>query len=182
MKKLILACCSLMIIAIGCKSGAGSDPKTTLTAFFNALSKKDLKEARKYATKESESMISMMEMGLKMAENMKTNETDEEFKKFQPSNMEMGEAKIDGDKAIVPVKSKVDNESTNFILKKEDGAWKVAFDKASMSEMAGDKMKNEKMDDATIDSLQNEFKNVDPDSLKKAMEEGMKVMDTLKKQ
>ena len=172
----------MVIIAIGCKSGpSSSDPKATLMSFFKALSKKDLKEARKYATKESESMLSMMEMGLKMAENMKTKETDEEFKKFAEGNMEIGEPKIDGDKATVPVKSKEDNESTNFVLKKEDGAWKVAFDKQSMSEMAGEKIRDKETGDTVnMDSLTNELKNLNTDSLNRAVQEGLKAIDSLK--
>lgn len=183
MKKLaVLLFTGLVILAMGCKPGAGKDPKATLMSFFKALSKKDLTEARKYATKESESMLSMMEMGLKMAENSAKEETEKEFKKFDESNMVIGEAKIEGDKAIVPVTSKEDSESTNFILKKEDGKWKVAFDKASMAEMAGETIQQQgKEEMVNMDSLTNELKNVDTDSLRKVMQEGMRVLDSIKK-
>ena len=50
--------------------------------------------------------------------------------------------KIEGDKATVPVKDKKSGETTNYTLKKEGGSWKVAFDKATMTQMGSDKMKN----------------------------------------
>lgn len=168
MKKLILSICAAALIAsTGCKSGgaSSSDPKATLINFITALSKKDMAGARKLATKESEGMFSMMEMGLKMAENMKKDDTDDEFKKFNPANMEFGEAKIDGDKATVPVTNKEEKETVNFILKKQDGAWKVAFDKASMAEMGGEKMREKGMEDGGPDSL-----NFNTDEMKKGLE------------
>ncbi len=177
MKKLILSiCAALIIIAVGCKSGpSSSDPKATLLAFFEAMSKKDIQGAKKYATKESESMFSMMEMGMKMAEKNKDAAEDDEFKNFDKANMEFGEAKIDGDKATVPVTNKKENETTNFILKKEGGAWKVAFDKASLAEMAGEKMKEKGMDDAAT-----ELNNMNSDTLQNAIKEGMNAVDSLK--
>src|SRR5882672_7192350 len=109
MKRLFFYLCTVSILAMtGCKSGSSNtDPKATLTSFFKALSKKDLKEARKYSTKESESMLSLMELGMAMAEKMNVKENEnKEFDKFNENNVEMGEATIDGDKATVPVKNK----------------------------------------------------------------------------
>ena len=60
--------------------------------------------------------------------------------------MEFGDAKIEGDKATVPVKEKKSGETTNYTLKKEDGVWKVAFDKATMTKMGTDKIKEKGMD------------------------------------
>jgi hypothetical protein len=168
MKKLILSLFAVALLAsTGCKSGgaSSSDPKVTLINFITALSKKDIAGAKKLATKESESMFSMMEMGLKMAENMKKDEADDEFSKFNPDKMEFGEAKIDGDKATVPVTNKDEKETVNFILKKESGAWKVAFDKASMMEMGGEKMREKGMEDGGSDSL-----NFNTDEMKKGLE------------
>lgn len=184
MKKIILPLfMGLLLIGIGCKSGpSGSDPRSTLLGFFQALSKKDIKEARKFTTKESESMLNMMEMGMQMGEKMKSKEkSDEEFSKFDEQNVEIGEAKIDGDKAIVPIKNKKDGESTNMILKKEDGAWKVAFDKATMAEMAGEKMKERGVSsDAVMDSLSHALQNINTDSLKEVMQKGLGALDSLK--
>jgi hypothetical protein len=183
MKKIIFSICAgIMLVVVACNSGpSSSDPKATLVSFFKALSQKDLKGARKYATKESEAMFGMMEMGMQMAEKMKTKEADEDLKKFDETNMQIGEARIDGDKAVVPVTSKKDGEATNFILKKEDGAWKVAFDKATMAEMAGEKMRENGGSEANIDSLNEQIENLNADSIKAQMEQGMKTLDSLKK-
>ena len=136
MKKLFLASAIVaMAIMTGCHSGGG-DPKQVLMSFFTALSKKDISGAKKYATKESESMFSMLEMGMKMG-----GDKMGDMEKYDKSKMEFGEAKIEGDKATVPVKDISSGESTNFILKKESGDWKVAFDKATMMQMGTDKMK-----------------------------------------
>jgi hypothetical protein len=182
MKKFVFSLCAgVMLTMVACKSGpSSSDPKATLVSFFKALSKKDLKGAKVYATKESESMFSMMEMGMQMAEKMKTKETDDEMKKFDEANIQMGDAKIDGDRATVAVTEKGSGETTDFVLKKEDGAWKVAFDKATMAEMAGKKMQQEGQD-VSIDSLNNALQQVNTDSLKAKMEESMKVIDSMSK-
>ena len=69
----------------------------------------------------------------------------------------------------------------NFTLKKESGAWKVAFDKASMMQMGMDKMKEK--DPGALDSLNshlNEIKKLNVDSLKDLMNNGMKSLDSLK--
>jgi hypothetical protein len=65
---------------------------------------------------------------------------------YDKNSMEFGDAKIEGDKATVPVKEKKSGETTNYTLKKEDGAWKVAFDKATMTKMGTDKIKEKGMD------------------------------------
>lgn len=136
MKKIILSVVILLAFGvIGCNSN-GSDPKGVLMSFFDALGKKDIEGAKKYATKDSEAMLGMMQMGMSMAPK------DAKDKTYDKNNMEFGDAKIEGDKATVPVKDKKSGETTNYTLKKEGGAWKVAFDKATMTQMGTDKMKN----------------------------------------
>jgi len=167
MKKAILYSVVLMMVGIsGCQTaGGGGDPRSVLISFFNALEKKDITTARKYATKESESMLNMIETAMKMAPDSLKQ------KDYNVQNMEFGDPAINGDQATVPVKDKKSaNESTNFILKKEDGNWKVAFDKMTMTEMAKSKMKGMKKEH--LDALS--------DSTKKIMKEMNKMADTLK--
>ena len=175
MKKILLAFVLLTSISfIGCDSGKG-DPKAVLLQFFDALSKKDMEAARKLATKDSKSMIDMMEMGMNMSKDK--NDTE----KFDKASMEFGEVKIEGDKATIPVKEKKSGESLNYILKKEDGTWKVAFDKASMMNMGMEKMNEKGINPAdSIGNALDELKNLNMDSLKEGMQEGMKVIDSLK--
>lgn len=173
MKKLFLAAAILSsaIMFSSCGGGAG-DPKETLSAFFDAMGKKDLESARKLATADSKSMIDMMEMAMKMD---KSNKTDDDFKK---ENMEFGEAKIEGDKATVPVKNKKKDESVNFTLKKEEGKWKVAFDKASIMQMAQDKMQEK----GGMDKAMEELKDVNMDSVKEGINKGIEALDSAKKE
>jgi hypothetical protein len=182
MKKMLFAMAvTASLLFIGCNAGGG-DPKAVLIAFFEAMSKKDMATAKKLATKDSEAMFSLMEMGMNMAKDAKTDEMD----KFDKAKMEFGETKIEGDKATVAVKDKSSGESTNFILKKESGSWKVAFDKASVMQMGADKMKEKGMDGtAAMDSLNSgldKLKDMNTDSLASKMKEGMDKLKELKEQ
>ena len=161
MKKILFAIVLLSTsFLFSCNSG-GDDPKAVLSQFFDALSKKDIAAARKLATEESKSMLDMMEMGMKMSNDSKETE------KYDKSKMQFGDAKIEGDKAVVPVKELTSGETLNYTLKKEKGSWKVAFDKSSLMSMGMDKM-GEKGTGAA-DSLSqglDELKNLNMDSLK----------------
>ena len=140
MKKIILAVATLLTFTVGCKNGGSSDPKAVLMSFMEALSKKDIEGAKKYATKDSEAMLGMIQMTMSMVPDSAKD------KIYDKKNMEYGEAVITGDKAVVPVKDKKSGQTTNYTLKKENGSWKVAFDKATMTEMGKDKMKENGMD------------------------------------
>ena len=176
MKKLFVAVLAFSTIYLSSCNSGGGDPKTVLTGFFDAMAKKDFVEARKLATADSKSMLDMMEQGMKMAGNVAEDKTHD---KFDKSKMEMGEAKIDGDKATVNVKELKGGESIDFVLKKEEGSWKVAMDMGTMMNIGMQKMKEKGMDGA-LDSLTNELKNINPDSLKELMNKSMKVIDSLK--
>lgn len=170
MKKILFAVVLISgTLLFSCKSGGG-DPKSVLSEFFAALSKKDMAKARTLATEDSKSMLDMMDM------MPKDNTSDSTFAE---NNLTYGEVKIDGDKATVPVTNKTDGETMNFTLKKEKGNWKVAFDKMSMMNMGMEKM-NEKGINPTdsIDAAMDELKNMDQDSLKAAINEGLKMIDS----
>ena len=160
------------VIFSGCKSG-GSDPKTVLNHFFDALAAKNIDEAKKYVTKDSEGMLGMVEMGMnKMPDSPKTM-------MYKKENMDMGDAVINGDRATVPVKDKKSGEVTDFVLKKESGEWKVAFDKSTLMEMAQKKMKEHGLNDqinGSMDSLHEKMKNIS----KEDMEHAQKMMDSAK--
>jgi hypothetical protein len=147
MKKIFaIAVTAFVIILSGCQSAGSGNPKDVLHDFFNALSKKDFDGAKKYATKDSDGMISMMEMGMKNMQQMSNDHTDKMLEMI--NNMKMGDAVIDGDKATITVTDNKSRESTDFLLKKEDGNWKVAFDMSTLMEMANKKMKEHGMDGA----------------------------------
>ncbi|HCF63805.1 MAG TPA: DUF4878 domain-containing protein [Ferruginibacter sp.] len=171
MKRILTAVLLLSTVTLfSCKSG-DADPKAVLGDFFDALSKKDMAKARTLATADSKSMLDMMEMGMNMAKDEPADP------KFDKANLEMGEPKIEGDKATVAVKEKQSGESVNYILKKEDGKWKVAFDKASMMSMGAEKMGE---GGADMDAAMDELKDMDADTLKAAINEGLNMVDSLK--
>lgn len=175
MKKVLLAAfAGVLIMFSSCKSGGG-DPKSVLAEFFTLLSKKDLAGARKLATADSKTMLDMMEMGMK---------TDsKELEKYDATKMEYGEAKIEGDKATVPVKEKDSGETINYVLKKEGGSWKVAFDKATIMGMATEKMseKGVNMSDSIAGAI-DELKKLDTDSIADALKNGSKALDSAAKE
>lgn len=97
--------------------------------------------------------------------------------------MEFSEAKIDGDRATVAVKEMTSGETVNYILKKEDGAWKVAFDKASLMTMGKEKMDEKGINPAdSLGAAMDKLKEINIDSLKEQMNKGMDALDTAKKE
>jgi len=182
MKKLLAVLFAFSALYISsCNSGSGGDPKVVLNSFFDAMVKKDIAAARKLATADSKATFDLMEMGMKMMDNTVDDKTKDQFDK---SKMEIGEAKIDGDKATVNVKEKKSGDAVDFVLKKEGGEWKVAMDMATMMSMGNKKMKEEGMTDEQMGDMKEEmdkFKNMSADSLKMIMDKGMKALDSLKK-
>ncbi len=155
MKKIIvLAVTAFVFVLSGCKSAEKGDPKEVLQNFLTALSKKDFTKAKTYATEDSDGMISLMEMGMQSMQN--ANQGGHADKMMEMiNNMKMGPVKIEGDQATVPVIDSKSNESTDFLLKKEKGDWKVAFDMSTLMEMANKKMKEHGMNGpGNMDSIQ----------------------------
>ncbi len=189
MKKIILSAITASILVFsGCKSSSGGDPKTVLNHFFDALAKKDVNEAKKYVTKDSEGMLGMVEMGMK-------NMPDSSNQMYNKENMSMGEPVINGDRATVPVIEKISGEETDFVLKKESGDWKVAFDKSTLMEMAQKKMKEHGMKgmegidsgsegNINMDSIQNRLNNLTPEEKEhahKLMDSASKILNEMQK-
>jgi hypothetical protein len=169
MKKIFgLAITAFIIVLSGCQTGAGGNPTEVLTNFFNALAKKDVTAAKKYATKDSDGMLSMMEMGMKMSGNMQNDHEDKMVEMLQ--NAQMGTPVIKGDEATITVTDKRSGESTDFLLKKESGNWKVAFDMTTLSEMAREKMKEKGID----------MPNMNMDSLNATMPDLKQKMDSIR--
>ena len=179
MKKIILPLITVAIITLtGCKTNSG-DPKAVLTSFFDALGKKDFTSAKKYTTKDSEGMLSMVQMGMEhMADSSETM-------KYEKENLELGNAVINGDVATIPVKEKKSGETTDFTLKKESGEWKVAFDKSTLMEMAQKKMKEHGY--GGMRGMHDSSKNIDENpmlmdsSSREEMQNAQKMLDSVRK-
>jgi hypothetical protein len=145
MKKIFVFALTIAVIVFsGCKSAGKGDPKEVLHNFLTALSQKDFAKAKTLATQDSDGMISMMKMGMQSMQN--ENQGGHADKMMEMiNNMKMGSPVINGDRATVPVTDSKSNESTDFLLKKEKGDWKVAFDMSTLMEMANKKMKEHGM-------------------------------------
>ena len=147
MRKLVFASFMAGLFALlltGCKGkdkAVAADPKSVITAFFEKMSKKDIDGATKLCTKESKTTMDLMKKGIEAAEKMKESgaktEEEDEFK-----NMQIGEAKIDGDNATVSVTNTKKKETVDFPLKKEDGEWKVDFTMSTLMKMGMDAKKD----------------------------------------
>jgi hypothetical protein len=149
MKRIILLILIIIaLVPIACNTNSASnDPRSVLTSFLDALRKKDIEGAKKYATKDSEGMLGMIQFGMTMAPDSIKDKMDNKM------NMEYGTAVINGDKATVPAKDKNSGEVINYSLLKENGAWKVAFDLGTMMEIGKAKMKEHGVDiNSSMDS------------------------------
>jgi hypothetical protein len=196
MKKLtnvFLLAGAIALLAVGCKgkgAAAGGDPKTVITAFFEKMAKKDIDGAARLCTKDSKSTMDMMKKGMDAAEKMgemKGKDDTEDFK-----DMVVGDAKIDGDDATVSITNKKKEETIEFPLKKEDGAWKVDFTMGTLMKMGMNEMNKQgknpftdgingsdttSMDDA-MDKAKEALENIKPEDLEKAK----KAMENIKPQ
>lgn len=100
------------------------NPTDTLKAFISAYQKKDVDEMKKYLSKGSLDMFQKTaELQGKTEKELMTSD-DMPFKDMP----EMRNEKIEGDTAAVEVKVEGKWEKTRLV--KENGSWKLAFDKS----------------------------------------------------
>ena len=123
--KTFLISCFFMLTACG-----GGGPEGATINFLEAMYSGDFEEAKKYATTDTKSMLTMLEsFGAKDQFADKMGEADIDF--------EVVETKIDGDKAVCTVKMTSSQEDSDqdmpMNLVKEDGKWLVSMDKESMN-------------------------------------------------
>jgi hypothetical protein len=179
MKKTFVKFLALAVIVAGmiaCKGGGG-DPKSVAKNFFEALKTMNIDEAAKYATKDSKSMLDLMKMGMNMApKNMDSLKAE-----MSKQKIEYSDPVITGDEATLSVT--VDGkEKTDFKLKKEDGLWKVAFDKNSLMKTGMEKMEEHGASDSDMKEAQDALNGLNSDSVKNALKEAGETLDSVSKQ
>lgn len=163
------------LLLTGCKGkdkASGGDPKAVITAFFERMANKDNDGAAALCTKDSKGMMDLMKKGME-ADKQKGKEAkdDDDFK-----DIIVGDAKIDGNNATVAITNKKKNETVDFPLKKEDGAWKVDFTWATLMKMGMDASKDKGndlfKDENNTDTSLNELKDlINGDTLKEKLDE-----------
>jgi hypothetical protein len=161
---LCIGCLSISILISACKDSK-DDPATAAKAFYEALARKDFDEAALFATKDSKTILELIKSMNEMGAGVGTG--NEDFEKLKTAVYTNDHS--DGDKATVKVK--IGEEENIIRLKKEDGAWKVAFDKESLKETIRDNSNEtgEQLREA-LDNAASELNNLD-DSIDKALEE-----------
>ncbi|MBS1744094.1 MAG: hypothetical protein JST81_13765 [Bacteroidetes bacterium] len=136
----------VLLMGTGCKNENSNDPKSVLTKFFKALSKKDIATARKLTTEEGQFMLDYIEQVIKTDKGISFTGAMEQDK------IEYGQPVIDKDQATISVKELTSGTSMNYTLKLQDKQWKVDFNIASLLNEGIDQMKKEGME--PIDSIQ----------------------------
>ncbi len=143
MIKLLIPVFALIAITtfISCTKG-GNSPEKTLNNFLTAVNNRNWEEAKKYATKESESMLDMVKGFADMMPD--STSTAMKFEIIDDKTVE------DENTAQVVAKDENQNEIT-YKLKKIDGDWKVDF---TMEALMGD-MNMENPVDESVNSMDN---------------------------
>lgn len=195
MKKLF-ACISLVMLLYSCNTGGSGSPKGTVEAFIAAAKTGNMAEVKKYITKSDVSLLEMAENMMtqfnpSQAAEMKEKMSKEFKEKTKDAKIDVKDEKIDGDKATVNVAFVNDGKTEEhpFSLVKEDGVWKISLTSTGMGNSGAtdkdiDAMKNMNMDSlkGAISQGMKELSNMNKDSLKKAMEELKKInTDSLRK-
>ena len=127
-KKLALvgAFMALALIAAACGGGAGSSPTATAKAFYDAAKGQDVAGIKKTMSKGS---LELMEKAAK-ASNRNLDDVLKQSSSTMPeASFESRNEKITGDTATLEVTDGKGKWET-IPLVKEDGQWKIAFDKS----------------------------------------------------
>lgn len=183
MRKALLIFSLLAIVTAfmtSCSPAASGDPKVVLKTFAERIAKKDFNGAAKLATANSKSTIEMVKMGMEMAEKMKSR-LPENDPIAQLNQAEFSEAKINGNTAIVTLTNKVnkDQPPVDFTLVKENGAWKVDFSMAALTNMGRQQIK-QRDGDINLDSLAQNLRPEDLENATKMADSIMKNLDPKK--
>ncbi|QES87686.1 hypothetical protein [Rhizosphaericola mali] len=127
MKNLIfLGLFIFLILAITSCNSDESQIKSSVKHFFTAINDKDMATAKKYATSESSEILTLI--GSHIMELHDTTQTKND-------NFFISNIKINGDVASADVRTETEKNPINVTLKKQNKAWKVAFDKESIIKM-----------------------------------------------
>ncbi len=130
--KLLFAVVCLLCIISACNVVSSASPKETLTKFLTAMEHGDFKEAKKYATSDSQSFLDMAAKSTNGAADLYK---DQDFNVTDKVN-------VNGDEATVEVKNNSAGQGAKFRLQKEGGAWKVEFNLSALLNMAKDALKD----------------------------------------
>jgi uncharacterized membrane protein len=131
-RAVLMICVSLLMAgATACSRGAGSSPTATMKAFFEATRKKDAEGFKKTLSKgsldtievsaraQNKTLDELLQSGIKTLDANRGNATPL-----------MRNEKIDGETATLEVQDGENGEWRSIPFVRENGEWKIAFDKA----------------------------------------------------
>jgi len=154
MKKMFVTGCVLSIFLVfGCNSS--SSPKQVLAKFLDAMEHGDFKEAKKYASSDSQSFLAMI-----------SKSDNGSVDVYKNQDLEVTDnVRIDGSDAKVEVKSHSADTGIDFHLRKENGEWKVVFNLGSLMNTAIDGIEKAGQDvhkevDNALDSIKSSLDSV----------------------
>jgi len=186
---------SVLLVLGSCNSNNAGSPKNTVSAFIDASKEGNLEEVKKHISKSDLSLIQMGENFLAAlnptgAKDMKDKMAKEFKEKTANADINIGDEKIDGDKATVDVSFKYEGKSETrpFSLIKEDGKWKVSLMSTGMKNAGTNEAEiKETIKNINIDSIQqalkmgmDEMNKIDKDSMKIMMQQAAKEIEKLK--
>lgn len=100
----------------------GPDPKEVASRFLQAVLNSNYEEAEKYATKDSETLLTALA-------SLTGSLPPSEREKIRNSKIDIRNVQVNGDQATVTYVNSSENKAETLNLKKESGQWKVAFTK-----------------------------------------------------
>lgn len=128
-KILTLALFALFITGCGTVGNIGTKERTpteTIKAFNDASKKKDIETVKKLISKGTLKQLENSALAANTSvDNLLKKDSDTNFEEFP----EIQGEKIEGDTAYVEIKNEITGENEKMPLIKEDGEWKIAFDK-----------------------------------------------------
>jgi Domain of unknown function (DUF4878) len=119
---------AVLVLAVSaCSLLGGSSPTATFKKFFEASKKKDVAGIRKTLSKGSLEMFDKVakEQGKTTDDMLKDVDKDSKSEAMPETRNE----KIDGNTATLEVKNEKTGKWDSLPFVKEDGEWKIAFDK-----------------------------------------------------
>lgn len=140
-RRIAASCVALaLVLAVSaCSLLGGSTPTTTFKAFFEASKKRDAAAIKKTLSKGTLDMFDKLakEQNKSTDDLLKTMDKDDKEQKIPETRNE----KINGDTATIEIKNEKSEKWDTLPFVKENGDWKIAFDKflEDMMKSVGDK-------------------------------------------
>lgn len=154
-KSLLVVILGLVVLALVSCNSDKSKIKTVITSFFTALNHKDPQSAKLYATKESGDFLNLIHQQILQTNNSDTTQNMNE-------KILVTDIKVNGDIATASVRSESQKTPLTVTVKKENGEWKVAFDKSSIATMIGGTPGQFEKGDTIVDSSTNDKQDQSP--------------------